>query len=186
MTVETSEPTSESHFTSPPSQDGSTAIAFRHANPDDAEAISTLIRTRSSALSYGPPAEFEIWFDARYSVAMVLDRIRNPDCTNLVLVENGYIIGCAYIDLSTGYLGGLHVARDGDGLGTLLIEARLNLARTAGLDRVWMGINDSNKRMIRHAHRHGFTYEGPSPTDRWPFTRTASNRYEKFLRTATV
>ena len=157
---------------------------LRFATPEDAPAISALVRTRAAELGYGTPTEFEEWFDTRYTVNKIVDRIGNQYCRDLVVIERDRLIGSAYVDLNTGYLGGLHVASDAQGIGTLLIVARIELAREAGQTKVWMGVNSSNKRMVDYAIRQGFTFAGTGTglVLDWPFATTESFRWEMQLR----
>ena len=141
-----------------------------------------MVRTRAAELGYGTPTEFEEWFDTRYTVDRIVDRIGNMTYRDLGVTERDHVIGSAYADLNTGYLGGLHVAWAGQGIGTLLGAALIELVRDSGQTKVWMGVNRSNKRMVDYAIRQGFTFAGTGPVLDWPFATTESVRWEMQLR----
>jgi RimJ/RimL family protein N-acetyltransferase len=156
-------------------------VNVRFAGPWDAAAISDLVRARSSKLGYGTAEEFEKWFGTRYSVPAILSRISDPEIASYVAVDHGDLLGYAHANLSTGELGGMHVAADGNGVGTLLSAALIELAVDARMPRVWLTVATHNSRLIDHALRNGFTYERVSQHFPPTFTSTQFLQYEKFL-----
>lgn len=86
---------------------------------------------------------------------------------NLLATRGREAVGHAsVVDLVPGesweYLVFVHPDHQGIGIGTALTEAARTLARTLGCPRVWLTVEDRNRRAIRVYEKVGFRADGPS------------------------
>jgi hypothetical protein len=120
-----------SSFTLPDALPG---ITIALASNDDAGAIADMVRRLPSDLEDKTEAELEEWSEQMYGRDSVIEYLNTDSIVCLVVREAGRVVGYASLDLRNGNFGSIHTTYDNPDIGALLIETRITLARSAGLD----------------------------------------------------
>jgi N-acetylglutamate synthase-like GNAT family acetyltransferase len=96
----------------------------------------------------------------RTNRSQLIDELQKADCFVLVAVDGaGRIVGTAQLDVDAdaGSLSACAVAEGGRGIGSALMQARLEIARSLGLTTAWLETDTVNPEGMAHAVRHGLT-----------------------------
>lgn len=93
-------------------------------------------------------------------------RLRDPS-THVLVHErpDGSIAACAFVRIceETAYFGGLYVEDAGRGLGRMLRDERLRIARESGARIALMMVRQANEPARVHAEKAGFSVVGEDP-----------------------
>jgi ribosomal protein S18 acetylase RimI-like enzyme len=114
------------------------------------------------------PENMADYLETQLSQERLLAELQDPDSTTYFIRQDGDPIG--YLKLNTGSAqtefvdpGGLEIQRIyvrktylGAGVGLLLLDHALQVARSKGLPYVWLAVWEKNPRAIRFYEKNGF------------------------------
>ncbi len=149
-------------------------ILFRPALPAEAVAITSLVNTayRGDTGRRGWTTEADLLDGTRISAETTRALFTDPTCTLLVGEADGHLVACVELrqDGQRLYVGMLTVAPQlqGQGIGTLLIDAAQTHARSLGLQSLVMTVISVRHELIAWYVRLGFRPTGE--TRRFSFT----------------
>jgi ribosomal protein S18 acetylase RimI-like enzyme len=132
------------------------SITVREAKIEDINKIVQLQQTKTEDLNYDTLDNIDLHLDVDLAKARIKARITDNDLVLLVAEYENEIVGTAYLNMDTGYLGGLYVKTQGRGVGSALINSRIQHAIKHGLPHLSMKVSHDNKRMLDLAKRYGF------------------------------
>jgi GNAT superfamily N-acetyltransferase len=130
------------------------------ATPDDIPQLCTLL-----AILFAQEADFKP--DAEKQSAALRQIIASPETGRILILREGDgIIGMVNLLFTTSTACGgkvamledmiIHHSRRGDGLGSKLLQAAIDLARCEGCLRITLLTDRANDSAIRFYQRHGF------------------------------
>jgi ribosomal protein S18 acetylase RimI-like enzyme len=155
------------------------SVAVRVATADSVDELAR-VAARTFPLACPPSAthaNIASFIDANLSVARFAEYLADPECVVLIAEHCERIVGYGMlvrgiaddsdvrkavnvapaVELSKMYvLPGNH----GTGVATALMNAALAAAVELGGNRVWLGVNQENRRAQRFYAKHGFTVNG--------------------------
>ncbi|MCM1306285.1 MAG: ribosomal protein S18-alanine N-acetyltransferase [Bacteroides sp.] len=103
-------------------------------------------------------------FDEPWTVGMFLPELEDPNAYYMVGVLDGEVIcyGGFHKVLDEGQIANIAVRSDmrGQGLGRLLMQNLLELAKREGVKRITLEVKDTNERAVNLYKSLGFTVEG--------------------------
>lgn len=122
-------------------------------------------------------------FDEPWSVNMFLPELTDENAFYVVGVENDEVICYAGFHrvLDEGQIANVAVRADkrGQGIGRLLIQNLLSVAKSAGVKRITLEVKDTNEIAVNLYKSFGFTVEGVRK-------RYYANRYDALLMWLTI
>lgn len=111
-------------------------------------------------------ASARAWARSEHGVEAWNERLADP-ATHVLAYERAdrTIAACAFVRVSdeTAYLGGLYVEDVGRGLGRMLRDERLRIARESGARTALMLVRQTNEPARIHAEKAGFAVVGVKP-----------------------
>jgi len=132
------------------------------AGVDEAVAIHNLIAV-AGARAYANWGEqtFAEWLQSMYSPEKIEERLRNPDIETYRIGSKETPLATANLtmDGDVAVLGGLYCRNERVGLGTVLLQHRLDRARDLGAKLARAIPIAPNKPAISFLHKHGFHIE---------------------------
>jgi ribosomal protein S18 acetylase RimI-like enzyme len=127
------------------------------------------IAARTFALACPPsvaPESVAVFVDANLSAARFGEYLADPRRAILTAADDGRIIGYAMlirgVDDDAAELSKIYVAAEhhGSGVAAALMDLALATAGGWGVARVWLGVNQANRRAQRFYAKSGFTVSG--------------------------
>ena len=134
-------------------------------------------------------------FDEPWTVGMFLPELSDPNAYYLVGVSDGATANAPVCEANDEVIcyGGFHTVLDegqianiavradmrGQGLGRMLMQNLLELARNAGVKRITLEVKDTNERAVSLYKSLGFTVEGVRK-------RYYANRYDALVMWLTI
>ena len=93
------------------------------------------------------------------------------DSLNVVAINSDEIIGhSCLIDIEPGVRGELEIAVHQDwrnlGVGTVLMKLLIEVAGSYGYKRIWLTVDNLNRRAIHVYQKYGFVFAGPIESER--------------------
>ncbi len=141
---------------------GPPGLVIRAIRPQDAEAVAAMeglpgYRWGTMRLPYPSPEAVQGWIERT-----------PPGSASLVAIIDGQVVGCMTLErlqgrrAHVGRIGmGVHDAWTGQGIGSALLRAGLDLAeRWLGLRRIELTVYPDNAPALALYQRHGFVPEG--------------------------
>lgn len=137
------------------------SFQIKEAGPEDKETVLALRvnGVQDSFANYqGDRAIIEDLISELASETRVEEDISNPDKHLLLALKDDEVVGTAVLDIkdNQGELRSCFCQLKGQGVGSALLHARVDIAREKGLDKVWIETDTINPGGIAHAERHGF------------------------------
>ena len=136
-------------------------ITVRAATAADTDAILE-VRHTGAKTAFGAasdhPDVFAALVDERRAPEKLIQEFGNESCYLLVAELDGLVVGSAALTTEgdSGEMNACFCSVRGRGVGSALMNARLDLARKLGLTSVWIETDTINIGGIMHAQRHGF------------------------------
>jgi ribosomal protein S18 acetylase RimI-like enzyme len=117
---------------------------------------------------YTKPADMQKFLDEDYATDKLLDEINNPDSRFFFLIKVGEVAG--YLKINEGAAQTEHLQENAleveriyllpqfqhQGLGNVLFDYALNIAKKEGKAYVWLGVYEHNINAQHFYKRHGF------------------------------
>ncbi len=137
-------------------------VQVRTATSDDIEAARALTN-RSWLTTYAPLIGEKTTLDiieTRHAASLFAEQAANPDCTFLVALRDGQIVGHCYAFPKKGtYIERLHVEPDlkGGGIGRAMLD-HVEAQHEPG-SRIWLEVLQGNDNAVAFYERTGFSFE---------------------------
>jgi ribosomal protein S18 acetylase RimI-like enzyme len=149
-------------------------IAVRTAGPADASDIAELGAKTFFATyaSHNTPEDIDAYIAVAFSTERILGELEDPDSAFLLVVRDDTNIGFAKLQSSQApdcvsgsnpiELERIYVDANnqGGGVGSLLMEAVLDYARSEGRGSIWLGVWEKNTAACEFYERQGFSPVG--------------------------
>jgi len=131
-------------------EDSPEIVQIRRKGAEDAFGASFALEDKSI---------FNALVEERADPEKLKKDLSDPQKHVFVAIYKGKLAGTSLLavqDDNSGELSSTACAVHGEGIGSALINARIDLARELGLDRVWLETDTINPGGMAHASRHGF------------------------------
>jgi ribosomal protein S18 acetylase RimI-like enzyme len=145
-------------------------VDIRKASHKDVESLQYIGRQtfHETFAPYNTAADMNKYLEGTFNKSQVVSELENPDSLFFIAWEGSSVIG--YLKLSIGEAqtelreaGGLEIERiyvlssyHGLGLGQLLYDKAIDVARSLHKAYVWLGVWEANARAIRFYEKNGF------------------------------
>jgi GNAT superfamily N-acetyltransferase len=143
-------------------------LTVRRATVQDVPALLALrdLAARAAYARLGDKAVAH-WLAARNTEAWLHQRLGHPHGVLHVAAHGDDLVGSGFVrfDGAQAFLGDLYVRTPGRGVGSRLLDVRLDLARSWGCASAWCLTFAVNTGALRFLHAHGFTISGMTESD---------------------
>jgi ribosomal protein S18 acetylase RimI-like enzyme len=143
---------------------------LRYATDRDAALVADISRKTfmETFAPYNSKEDMDIFMNQQFTRGKLMLEVKAPENTFLLAFQDQQIAGYvklreAVVPLLSPVRPSLEIARlycvashIGTGLGNLLMEKSIDLAKTKGKELVWLGVWEKNSRAIRFYEKWGF------------------------------
>jgi diamine N-acetyltransferase len=146
-------------------------MTYREWTPDDFEAVRhVLLETwLATYASFIPEDDIRSYFEKTYSTAQLAELCASPSCKGYVAADNDTVVGFERLQFDEKdnrlYVSSVYVLpqSQGKGIGQRLLMLAEDMARTLGLDRIWLGVMVQNTATVNWYKKIGFTFVQEEP-----------------------
>ncbi len=145
------------------------SIFIRHATTGDAALIADLSRQTfyDTFAAQNRPEDMALFLEQQFTRDALMEEVGAPGNTFLLAYDGAEVAGYARLREGAAPLGGnvaaLEIARlyvvkssIGKGVGKVLMQACINMAKEKGKKMVWLGVWENNERAIAFYTQWGF------------------------------